>query len=236
MRGKHIIQSNGIENANSFARLTRGPLRLGEIGKTLNSRKQPVEMSLYGSLCGVTLTRRRKKRKSACRGDEFTWNYRHILCPRCARKVASKGALVPLKRSAKVRARLIHQVMGDPRRRALSWRILRASTENEFTLRITDRRPGRSEIAGHSLSQVENSRRNIMGTQASESAKKKSFHFDRGETGCCPKFKLRLQVRHAIRRAITLSLLSNFPTKLNRRLVYWPWRPWRAHFITACNT
>lgn len=78
------------------------------------------------------------------------------------------------------------------------------------------------KIAGHSLSRMENSRRNIMGTQASESAKKKSFHFDRGETGCCPKFKLRLQVRHAIRRAITLSLLSDFSTKLNRRLVYWP--------------
>jgi len=179
-------------------------------------------------------TSRKKKGRVRSPGDAFTWNYKHILCPRCVRKVASKGALVPLKRSAKVRARLIHRVMGDPRRRALSEgsckHLPKTSSRCESP---TDDRAA-SKIAGLSLSRMENSRRNIMGTQA-ESAKKKSFHFDRGETGY-PKFKLRLQVHHAILCAITLSLLSNFSTKLNCRLVYWPWRPWRAHFITACNT
>jgi len=159
-------------------------------------------------------TSRKKKGRVRSPGDTFTWNYKHILCPRCVRK----EALVPLKRSAKVRARLIHRVMGDPRRRALSEgsckHLPKTSSRCESP---TDDRAA-SKIAGLSLSRMENSRRNIMGTQA-ESAKKKSFHFDRGETGY-PKFKLHLQVHHAIRYAITLSLLSNFSTKLNCRLVY----------------
>jgi len=72
-----------------------------------------------------------------------------------------------------------------------------------------------------------------MGTQASES-KKKSFHFDRGETGCCPKFKLRLQVHHAIRRVITLSNFLSLlfdETELSPCLL--ALTPVTAHFIIA---
>lgn len=132
-------------------------------------------------------------------------------------KVATKGTLVCSVRLAPLRgdtpglrARLIHQVMGDPRRIGFfSFEDpVSISTENEFTLRIADGRAARRPencwtLPPRPASGVGNSRRNIMGTQHPESAKKKSFRFDRRgcRCCCCSKFKLRLQVRHAIRRA-----------------------------------
>lgn len=122
--------------------------RRSEIGEALSPRKQPVE-TIYDSLCGVTLTRRRRKRKGRVRSPRERI-YMKLQAHFVARDASVKSRRKDVQsswRGAQKYARLIHQVMGNPRRRAsLLRRILRVSTENEFTLRfIADRRPGRFE-------------------------------------------------------------------------------------------
>jgi len=136
----------------------------------------------------------------------------------------------PWRRRAKIRVRLIHQVMGDlfvgltPENPA-------ASTENEFTLRIADRRPDCSENCWtFAFSSGEQSAKHYG--HASIGIQKEIFPFRSGWD--CPKFKLRLQVHHAIRRVITLSNFLSLlfdETELSPCLL--ALTPVTAHFIIA---
>lgn len=187
----------------------------------MSSRKQPVEI-IYRSLCEVTLTRRQRKRKDACVRwqNAFTWNYRHILCPRCVRKIATKGALVPLKKTRKNTRAINSSGYGRPFRRAHSrescsiyWKRVHAENRRQTTgllRKLLDIRFLKWRTVGKTLwaRKHRNPKRNLSISIGVRLAAARSLSF--------------------VYRCITLSAVWSryltsyhcFSTKLNCRLVY----------------
>lgn len=96
-------------------------------------------------------------------------------------------------------ARLIYQVMENPRRRALEDLVSIYRKQVHATNGQTV-----SSFRNCCIFWSETVRETLWARKRWIPQKKKSFCFDR-QTGCCLKFKLRLQVRHAILQTITLS-------------------------------